>query len=142
MLPFIIEATKSTPEVHLDLDEGIYFVGGRSIPIDAEEFYRPVLLWVESLHQDQVSSIDFKFRFEFFNIASSKRILFILYKLSELQENGVSITVTWMYDKFDEDMLEIGQDYALMLDQLTFEFQEFERGQSFKKRSKRILKGV
>ncbi len=118
--------TKTTPYVHLDNGSGIYVIAGRSIPIDAELFYNPILNWIEALSEAPPTEIQFCFRFDFFNIASSKRILFILYKLVELQKAGSRVTVNWMYEKFDEDMLEIGQDYSCMIDELTFKFECYD----------------
>ncbi|HKK40603.1 MAG TPA: DUF1987 domain-containing protein [Cryomorphaceae bacterium] len=126
MEAFIRRPTKSTPYVHLDAREGTYLLAGRSIPIDAEQFFSPILSWIDDLTAEGVSFIDFRFRFDFFNIASSKRILFILYKLADLQKNGVQVNIRWMYERFDEDMLEIGQDYSVMIDKLHFSFEEYD----------------
>lgn len=126
MEAFIRRPTKSTPFVHLDTREGTYVLAGRSIPIDAEHFFRPILNWIDELSEVEVSVIDFRFRFDFFNIASSKRILFILYKLADLQKKSVKVNILWMYERFDEDMLEIGQDYNLMIEDLNFYFEEYD----------------
>jgi hypothetical protein len=126
MEAFIRRPTKSTPYVHLDMREGTYLLAGRSIPIDAEQFFRPILNWIDELSENSVSIIDFRFRFDFFNIASSKRILFILYKLADLQKKGVQVNIRWMYECFDDDMLEIGQDYSVMIDELNFYFEEYD----------------
>lgn len=119
--------TKTTPYVHLDTDTHTYVIAGRSIPIDAEVFYNPVLNWLTALGEEgEVKKLEFCFRFDFFNIASSKRVLFILYKLAELQKEGVVVNIRWMYENVDEDMLEIGQDYAVMIEQLNFVFEAFD----------------
>lgn len=126
MEALIRKPTKTTPYVRLDADEGTYLIAGRSIPIDAELFYRPILNWIDGLLKNPPSRLEFCFRYDFFNIASSKRVLFILYKLAELRAKGIEVTVRWMYERFDEDMLEIGQDYSMMIDELSFTFEEYE----------------
>ena len=126
MEAFIRRPTKSTPYVHLDNREGTYLLSGRSIPIDAEQFFYPILNWIDLLLEEPVSVIDFRFRLDFFNIASSKRILFILYKLADLQKKGVKVNIRWMYERFDDDMLEIGQDYSVMIDGPNFFFEEYD----------------
>ena len=119
--------TKTTPYVHLDTATHTYVIAGRSIPIDAEVFYNPVLNWLTALGEEgEVKKLEFCFRFDFFNIASSKRVLFILYKLAELQKEGGVVNIRWMYENVDEDMLEIGQDYAVMNEQLNFVFDAFD----------------
>ncbi len=127
MEPLIRQNTKSTPYVHLDVASKTYVIGGRSIPIDAEIFYRPVLNWLDRYADSQpVGKMQFCFRFDFFNIASSKRVLLILYRLLEMKNEGWAISIRWMYEKNDDDMLEIGQDYSFMIDELPFIFEEFD----------------
>ena len=127
MEPLIRQNTKSTPYVHLDGASKTYVIGGRSIPIDAEMFYKPLLNWLDRLAETQPGGrLEFCFRFDFFNIASSKRILFILYRLVEMQKSGWAVSVRWMYEKNDFDMLEIGQDYSFMIEELAFVFEEFD----------------
>jgi len=113
---FVRIPTKSTPYVHLDANTGTFVIAGRSIPLDAELLYRPILSWLDELAKEPPCRIDFSFRLDFFNIASSKRILFVLYKLVELKKLGFRPSVVWMTEKFDDDMCEIGRDYAVMID--------------------------
>lgn len=127
MEPLIRQNTKSTPYVHLDVTSKTYVIGGRSIPIDAELFYKPILNWLDRFTETQPKGrLQFCFRFDFFNIASSKRVLFILYRLLEMRKEGWVVSVLWMYEKNDFDMLEIGQDYSLMIEDLPFMFEEFD----------------
>jgi hypothetical protein len=65
-----------------------------------------------------------KIDLEYFNISSSKRILFLLYKLNELAEVGNDVHVEWLYRETDEDMYEVGQDYAYMV-KVPFVFKEY-----------------
>lgn len=126
--------TKTTPYVHLDVATRTYVIAGRSIPIDAEVFYFPILNWLSEFEKlDDLNRIEFCFRFDFFNIASSKRVLFILYKLLEMQQKGKVVSIKWMYDKEDEDMLEIGQDFAVMIDNLQFKFESYDAAAMSKK---------
>jgi hypothetical protein len=137
MEAIIRRPTKSTPYVHLDKGTGTYLVSGRSIPIDAELFYRPILNWLDKLAEEPPRTVEFCFQFDFFNIASSKRILFILYKLVELRSRGCDVKVRWKYEKNDDDSLEIGHDYKLMVDALDFVFEEYSPESS---RSEGMLK--
>lgn len=126
MAALIRRPTKTTPFVHLDDETQTFIIAGRSIPIDAELFYRPLLSWFEDLSIRGVKRIDLCLRFDFFNIASSKRILFILYRLAEFQKDGIGVSVRWLYEKSDEDMLEIGQDYSVMIEEIEFHFESYE----------------
>ena len=118
--------TKITPRVELDDKTGTYVISGRSIPIDAELFYSPIVNWLAELNNNpKVKLVRFSFRLDFFNIASSKRILHIMYKLADLQKSGKRVIVNWMYEDYDEDMLEIGQDYETMIPALQFNFESY-----------------
>ena len=48
-----------------------------------------------------------------------------MYKLNELAERGLDVCVEWHYREADEDMYEVGQDYAYMV-KVPFEFMELD----------------
>ena len=47
-----------------------------------------------------------------------------MYKLNELAEVGNNVHVEWLYRETDEDMYEVGQDYAYMV-KVPFVFKEY-----------------
>lgn len=120
----LIQATAQTPLVNLNPDSGIMEIRGRSIPDDPEAFWGVVLTWFDNYmanpHDETLVRIDL----EYFNITSSKRILFLLYKLNELVDSGKKAKVEWYYRQSDEDMYEVGQDYAFMV-HVPFDFREY-----------------
>ena len=63
-------------------------------------------------------------KLDYFNISSSKRILFMFYKLNELHDKGYKVSVQWHYQEGEDDMYEVGQDFAFMV-KIPFEFCEF-----------------
>lgn len=121
MKALIIDATEKTPEIVLDPSVDKFEISGKSIPSDAERFFTPVLDWLETYMANPNRKTCIKFNLEFFNISSSKRILFILYRLNEMVEEGHNVSVEWCYAKNDDDMLEVGQDYAFMV-KVPFQF--------------------
>ena len=121
MEPLRIQATVKTPEVLFDPANEVFEIKGKSVPDDAEEFYHDILEWVEDYVSNPKENTIFKIDLEYFNISSSKRILFLFYKLNELKEKGKDIKVIWYYNEDDEDMFEVGQDYAFMV-KIPFEF--------------------
>ena len=50
-----------------------------------------------------------------------------MYKLNELVETGNEVKVKWLYRDTDEDMYEVGQDYAYMV-KVPFEFKMYDEG--------------
>ncbi len=120
----LIEATSKTPWIHFDSLSGQMEIKGRSIPEEADDFWLPVLNWFESYIMHPHNNTIVKIDLEYFNITSSKRILFLLYKLNELVDSGMEATVEWLYRESDEDMYEVGQDYAYMV-KVPFVFKEY-----------------
>ncbi len=121
MKALTIDATDRTPFVNFDPDNNRFEISGKSIPKDAESFYEPVLEWLDEYTNHPNTNTEFVFNLEFFNIASSKRILFILYKLNEMVESQYTVNVKWCFSANDDDMYEVGQDYAFMV-KVPFEF--------------------
>ena len=118
-----IEATALTPSISFNSLTGQMNIQGRSIPDNPDDFWMPVLNWFESYVLAPNPSTIVSINLEYFNISSSKRILFLLYKLNELVDKGCEVKVQWNYRKEDEDMFEVGQDYAYMV-KVPFEFRE------------------
>ena len=119
------DSSAQTPVIKFDPTNGLMEICGRSIPYDSDEFWMPILSWFEAYMLTPNEKTTFKINLEYFNISSSKRILFLLYKLNELSEKGLEVNVLWEYRKDDEDMYEVGQDYAYMV-KVPFEFIEIK----------------
>jgi len=116
-----IGATKVSPEIILDMEQNIYSIRGRSVALEVDSFYDPVLSWLDTCGGHLVNKVEFVFDLEYFNIFSSKRILFILYRLGDLRKAGIDIGIVWHFSIEDEDMKEVGEDFACMVN-LPFEF--------------------
>ncbi|MEQ8907629.1 MAG: DUF1987 domain-containing protein [Vicingaceae bacterium] len=122
-----IEPTYKSPRVILNPSEGQFKIEGKSVLVNVEEFYRPLLNWMdEFLEKPTTSKVEFTFDVEYFNLASTKRFLFFLFKLKQLKEKGVEVIVNWHYLNQDQYGLETGKDFAQMLE-LPFEFLGYEK---------------
>lgn len=121
MEQLLVESTPHTPYISFDSLTGIMEIRGRSIPEQADDFWLPVLNWFETYIQIPAEQTIFKIDLEYFNISSSKRILFLLYKLNNLVKSSEFVKVEWYYREDDEDMFEVGNDYAYMV-KVPFEF--------------------
>ncbi len=120
-----VAATAQTPSVSFNPMNGKMEIKGRSIPDAPDDFWMPVLNWFESYLLEPSDRTVIRLNLEYFNISSSKRILFLLYKLNELADKGLDVCVEWYYREEDEDMFEVGQDYAYMV-KVPFEFKVFQ----------------
>ncbi len=115
-----LEGTEDTPRIILDKQNGILEMSGRSLPEDSTEFYKPVLDWVGRYAQDPNETTNFVFKLEYFNTASSKLILDLLYALEDIK----GIKVQWYFNEDDEDMEEAGQEFSELVE-IPFEFVPF-----------------
>ena len=119
-----IEATDETPKIILDPENNVFEFSGKSLPEDVLTFYGPVLDWLEGYGDSANKKTVFDFKLVYFNTASSKLILDILFKLEELHEAGADISIVWYYQEEDEDMEEAGEEYADLVD-VPFELRSY-----------------
>lgn len=117
----LIQPTAQTPRIHFNSQTGEMTIKGRSIPDAPDEFWFKALNWFESYVSNPNSKTTFHIDLEYFNVTSSKRILALLYKLNEIVDGGNTVCVNWHFREGDEDMYEVGQDYAYMV-KVPFEF--------------------
>ncbi len=120
-----IEETALTPFVDFNAESGVMEIRGRAIPEDPDTFWMPILNWFESYILNANNRTVIRINLEYFNISSSKRILFLLYKLNDMAEAGKDVCVEWHHRDTDEDMYEVGQDYAYMV-KVPFVFKEHQ----------------
>ncbi len=125
MNKLLIHPTAHTPLIDFDGDSGLMVIKGRSIPDSPDEFWFQVLSWFEAYLLAPSRKTTFNIDLEYFNVTSSKRILALLYKLNELSDDGRDVTVNWYYRDGDEDMFEVGQDYAYMV-KVPFSFKSYK----------------
>ena len=53
--------------------------------------------------------------FEYFNTSSSKSIFEVIKLLKKHKSVGKSVQFNWVYESYDDDMMETGEDYADLL---------------------------
>jgi len=122
-----IEPTYKSPRVVFDPSEGKFKIEGKSILVNVDEFYQPLLDWMDNyIENPPTHEVEFTFDVEYYNLASTKRFLFFLFKLSELKKKGVAVKVNWMYIDQDKYVKETGEDLSQMLD-ITFNLVGYEK---------------
>lgn len=112
MKPLKILETTDSPEITLDKDKGRFEFYGKSLPEDPKEFYQPVIGWVKEYIQNPNSETTLIFKFDYFNTASSRKLLEILLLFQELHQKGHPVSARWYYKTHDEDMRETGETFA------------------------------
>ncbi len=87
-------------------------MSGRSLPEDSVDFYAPVFLWLNQYAKEPNPTTEFVFKLEYTNTASSKMVQDILTALEKIK----GVTIVWNYPKDDEDMEEMGQELAELVE--------------------------
>ena len=104
-----------TPQIVLD-QNGYIELKGKSIPENSVEFYKPIFEWIDQYAANPKSSTKVLVELEYFNTSSSKCILDLFRKLETIHNSGKSsVSIAWLYDEDDEDMMETGEDYQTIV---------------------------
>ncbi len=107
-----VHANIDTPRIELDASTGYMSIEGKSFPPDVSTFYKTTLDWISLYMVNPAEKTVVNLKLDYFNTASSKIILDILYKFEEIYKNGANVVVKWHYPEDDEDMEETGVEYA------------------------------
>ena len=111
-----LEPQKDTPKIILDKEKNVFEISGKSLPENVVEFYKPILEWLDTYAKSPNPKTKFVMKYLYFNTASSKVILDILFKLADMHDNGTEVLVEWQYKQTNEEMKEAGEEYADILD--------------------------
>lgn len=115
MEEFELKATAKTPYIHFNGQSGEMIVQGRAISQPDEDFWAPVLKWFYAYATKPNETTTFIINLEYFNISSSKQILFLLHKMNDLLEEGYDVSVEWRYAEDDLEMKESGFDFSCVV---------------------------
>jgi len=101
------------PSVSFDAESGICELSGESYVESSEQFYAPLLQWLNDYFEQINKPITFNIRLIYFNTSSAKRILEILKVLKAYEGNGGKVTVNWYCEDADEMADEV-EDYQIV----------------------------
>ena len=123
--PINLERKPDTPAVKLN-PTGTMEILGRSLPENAELFYKPLIEWVDRYVEGNTPPTTvLTIELEYFNSSSVKQILTILLKLEELhRQEGKEVKVIWSYNQDDELMEMKGREMESLVD-LPFSMKAF-----------------
>lgn len=107
-----IVETHFSPEVNLDKERSRFEFFGKSFPEDAKEFYAPIIDWFKDYVANPNRETTVVFKLEYFNTASSKKLVDMLNILKEIHRQKKVIMIYWYYKSDDEDMHETGETFS------------------------------
>lgn len=124
-----VEATKSTPAIFFNAQEGILEIKGKSYPENAAKFYAQVFDWVRSyLESTDKTRVRLILEIVYLNSSSSKALLNLLDMLDGSATNGREVVITWRYHPENETALECGEEFKEDLESAIFNLVEIEEG--------------
>lgn len=110
-----IKAGVDTPYVLLDPVSLSCEISGKSYPPDVLKFYEPVIEWLDDFRYMNKEKLVVSFKLDYYNTATSKVLLELLYVLEEFINDGIQVNINWYYPDDDEEMLEIGEEYEQLV---------------------------
>ena len=120
MEKIITEPTSYLPMIEFS-PEGKLKMEGRAIPENACNLFNPLISFIDQLN---TTTVVFDIKLEYFNTASSKKILEMLKHL-ESNTSVKDIKVTWYYEEGDEDSVETAEIYEGCLKRIKFSYKEY-----------------
>jgi len=115
-----IAATKYTPEIQLDAQNGIFTIAGKSYPENTFDFYKPVVEWVEKYFSQKAQpKTIINIELIYFNSSSSK-LFFDFFDIVQDAASDTTIEINWIYDEENESALEAGEDFKEDFEDLNF----------------------
>lgn len=115
----IIEETKYTPTINLDVN-GTVSIVGKSYPENTFEFYGPVMEWLSTYFEEGNKKLTLNMEITYFNSSSSK-LFFDMFDLLD-ENNSDELVINWIYDEDNESALEAGEDFKDDFEDLTINF--------------------
>jgi len=116
-----VEMRVDSPKIVLDSNKSIFIIEGPSYPEDAFEVYDCVLHWLKQNNYQFENQLNCEFKFKVLNSSSRKMIVEILIALEMASQKNRNIRVLWYFEKYDEDMMQAGEDLADNID-IPFDF--------------------
>jgi len=101
-----IEPTKSSPFVRMDADTGNFEIGGESYPENSQDFFIPVIEWIENFLKNTDIPINLCVTLTYMNTSSTKYMIDILDKIEEAYEKGRKVKVKWSCDADNDRALD------------------------------------
>lgn len=125
MNPLVIEATIDSPSVNLDKEKNVFEIKGKSLPENVNIFYQPIIDWFSDYFKNPNPETIIHFKLDYLNTASSKALLSMFLVIEEAVKNGKNAKIQWCFEEDDEDMKDIGEEYADII-QIPFEIIQIE----------------
>ncbi|MEO5350027.1 MAG: DUF1987 domain-containing protein [Magnetococcus sp. YQC-3] len=102
-----------TPTILFDFGRNHFSLAGESYPEDVSAFYGGLLSQLTK-HLDSLQGADicFEFQFIYFNSSTAKVVMRLFETLEQAAQNGNRVVVNWYHEEDDDNMREMGEEFA------------------------------
>jgi len=110
---FRMSGTHQRPTVVIDIEKGFFEISGSSIPENPMDVFTPIFDHLNRYMENPLPVTELHFRLDYFNTSTSKLMLDMIHKMESLtDEDRKEVKIKWFYREADDDMMEIGEDFA------------------------------
>lgn len=110
---FRMSGTHQRPTVVIDIEKGFFEISGSSIPENPMDVFTPIFDHLNRYMEDPRPLTELHFRLDYFNTSTSKLMLDMIHKMESIKDqSGKDVKIKWFYREADDDMMEIGEDFA------------------------------
>jgi len=117
MSPLTVDPTKSSPLVKFQPESGFLEIRGESYPENSQEFYAPLIAWLDQYLSEASDSVVFRAGLSYMNTSSTKYMIEMLDRLENAVEKGMDVRVEWYCDPDNARALdtveELKEDFSM-----------------------------
>lgn len=96
------------PTVDFDKKNGLIAISGRLIQMNSDQFWESMKKNLKEYVKTARISTSIRFQMEYINSSSLEQLLVFLKLSKVLMNDEGKLNIEWLYEKEDEDMLELG----------------------------------
>ena len=130
-MAFQLDMTEVTPQILFEENEGNFSFIGVLMPEDAFGFFAPLFDYIKVYFKNPKPETKLEINLEYFNTSSSRILYQLMKEFAHNQSEKTNITIVWKYESDDEDMEEVGKEFTLLFEQVTFQMVTIERPRMF-----------
>jgi hypothetical protein len=106
-----VSASQSTPAIQGDWQAGVLKMQGDSYPENAFELFGEIIQWVEDYLAQSADPLRLELQLLYLNTSSIKAMMDIFDLLEDAHVNGRDVSVKWHYDKRNERLAELAEEF-------------------------------
>jgi hypothetical protein len=124
MSKLFIGAGVRTPQITFSFEDGVFSLEGESYPEDVRAFYDDPMAQFYAWLESNSAPLRFEFKLVYFNSSTAKVIMDLMERLEEAAGNGRECLIQWHYAEDDDNIKELGEEFAEDLVSAKFELVE------------------